>query len=159
MIMDIYGIDPGPVTGIVLLRLSRNGLPRQLVTAEAMQVTYGLVNRVLDTLYRDCPEDPAIAIERYVVGRRAAQSMAAPDGEITRGLIGVITHRAAAQSLSCHVRSASEVKPWATDTRLAAAGLLALTKGMGHARDAARHALFCAVRCYGLPDPLSRRVA
>jgi hypothetical protein len=49
------------------------------------------------------------------------------------------------------------VKPWATDERLAAAGLLDPTKGMRHARDAARHALFCAVRDFGLPDPLSAK--
>jgi hypothetical protein len=49
------------------------------------------------------------------------------------------------------------VKPWATDTRLAAAGLMEPTTGMRHARDAARHALFAAVKTYGLPDPLSAR--
>jgi hypothetical protein len=48
------------------------------------------------------------------------------------------------------------VKPWATDERLEAAGLLDLTKGMRHARDAARHALFTAVKDGGVPDPLSK---
>jgi hypothetical protein len=49
------------------------------------------------------------------------------------------------------------VKPWAVDKRLHAAGLLDMTAGMRHARDAARHALFCAVKDYGLPDPLSSK--
>jgi hypothetical protein len=54
-------------------------------------------------------------------------------------------------------RPAAHVKPWATDERLEAAGLLEATKGMRHARDAARHALFAACKDGGIPDPLSKR--
>jgi hypothetical protein len=57
-----------------------------------------------------------------------------------------------------HVRGASDVKNWATDARLQAAGLWEVTAGMPrHARDGGRHALYCAVHHCGLPDPLSRR--
>jgi hypothetical protein len=47
------------------------------------------------------------------------------------------------------------VKPWATDKRLTAAGLLAMTAKMADARDACRHALYTAVHDAGIPDPLS----
>jgi hypothetical protein len=155
--MDVVGVDPGPVTGIVRLRLGRNGLPRTLLGAEALQVTEGLVAATLDALDRDCPDALSVAIERFVVGPRSSRSAKAKDGEITREIVAVVRDWASRSSLSCHARTAAQVKPWATDERLAAAGLLETTKGMRHARDAARHALYCAVRTYGLPDPLSRR--
>lgn len=155
--MDVIGIDPGPVTGIVRLRLNRNGLPTTLLGAEALQVTEGLVAVTLDALNRDASDDPAVAIERFVVGPRSARSNRGKDGEITRELVALARDWATRHSLSYHERRAADVKPWATDDRLATAGLLEATKGMRHARDAGRHALFCAVRCYGLTDPLSRR--
>jgi hypothetical protein len=52
-------------------------------------------------------------------------------------------------------RPAAAVKPRATDTRLDRAGLLAPTRGMPHARSAARHALYAAVPAGLLADPLS----
>jgi hypothetical protein len=54
-------------------------------------------------------------------------------------------------------RAAALVKPWATDKRLHAAGLLDATKGMQHARDASRQALYAAVHMGVTPDPLSRK--
>jgi hypothetical protein len=55
------------------------------------------------------------------------------------------------------LRAAALVKPWATDRRLTAAGLLDPTAGMGHARDAARHALYAAVHLQLTTDPLSKK--
>lgn len=55
------------------------------------------------------------------------------------------------------VRPPALVKPWATDRRLEAAGLMTATAGMpGHARDAARHCLYCACHDLGMRDPMSR---
>lgn len=51
-------------------------------------------------------------------------------------------------------RPAGTVKPWATDKRLEAAGLLRLAGTSPHIRDAGRHMLFSACQA-GLPDPLS----
>ena len=51
-------------------------------------------------------------------------------------------------------RPAGTVKPWASDRRLIAAGLLKLAGTSPHIRDAGRHMLFSACQA-GLPDPLS----
>ena len=51
-------------------------------------------------------------------------------------------------------RPAGTVKPWATDKRLAAAGLLEAAGSSPHIRDAGRHMLFTACQA-GVPDPLS----
>lgn len=157
--MYVIGVDPGPIPGIVRLWLEHGHGPTRLLEIEALQTTPRLIVPVLDMLSADgrC----AVALERFVVGQRAARSATPTAGAVTRAMVGVVedwarTTGPAGWRRDLLRRSASEVKPWATDRRLEAAGLLAATHGMRHARDAARHALFCAVRDFGLPDPLSR---
>lgn len=158
MITRVIGIDPGPLTGMVVLRFDDEQHWRRSV--DVVQCSAGVAPALFDALLMAHaePETTTIAIERFVVGNRAARSKSASAGKITRSLITELRGRAAAADMRGRwlERSASEVKPWASDERLAAAGLLDATRGMTHARDAARHALFAAVRDAGLPDPLSR---
>jgi hypothetical protein len=109
-------------------------------------------------------EPIVVAIEKFVVRRRAAASSTAAAGATTRDLVGqleatALDVRRRTAEVRVVLRSAAEVKPWATDTRLEAAGLLSACTGMRHARDAARHALFAAVKDAGAPDPLSRKAS
>lgn len=151
----VIGVDPGPTPGIVLLRF--NGGP--FAVCHVVQCNHGVAPALFETLLRIDPTTPTIVgIERFVIGRKSMRSGAA--GEVTRDLIGTL-HEVA---MGCNpgrglwkLRSASLVKAWATDARLDAIGLLEPTKGMGHARDAARHALFAAVHDGKIPDPLSKR--
>lgn len=161
--MFVIGIDPGPIPGIIRLQLdiSRPGYNlvangARLLDAQALQISPELIEPVLDMLAQD--DQPVVAVERFVVGRRSALSSTPAAGALTRGMVGVVEAWADRNSVKCISRAATDVKPWATDKRLAVAGLLEpLTNGMRHARDAARHALFCAVKDYGLPDPLSSK--
>lgn len=153
--MYIVGIDPGPVIGVVRLWLEYGHGPTRVLETEAAQVTPRLLTVTLAALMDG--DRAAIAVERFVVGPRAARSSTPAGGADAREVVRLVTDWAAQSSLLCHARSAAEVKPWATDVRLDAAGLLAPTTGMRHARDAARHALFAACKTYGLPDPLSTR--
>ena len=139
----VIGIDPGPIPGIVLLEV----VAGRLVTTEAAQCTAGILWDVVRAIDADL-----LAVERYVVGRRAGRSATSSAGQITRDQVGAL------QRLypDARLRNAGQVKPWATDTRLEAAGLLELCKGMRHARDAGRHALYAAVHDGGLTDPLSK---
>lgn len=143
----VIGVDPGLTTGICVLDLGD-------MSAELVQCTPTAVLPIL----RGITEGDVVAVlavERFVVGPRAARSSTPRAGQITRELIEEL--RAWGHPDRCVLRSASQVKPWATDERLAAAGLLAPGKGMPHARDGARHALFSAVADCGAPDPLSSR--
>lgn len=156
--MYVFGVDPGPIPGIVRLQLLRDnhgGEPTRLIGASALQVTPNVLGEVLDGL--DGGVINALAYERFVVGRRAGRSSTPHAGAITRDMIGRLEAWAQTHCKTVHQRSAADVKPWATDKRLHAAGLLDPTTGMRHARDGARHALFCAVKDYGLPDPLSSK--
>ena len=153
----VIGVDPGPIPGVVTLGLNDG---RPLVSPSVFQcdpqsalwvVTEALASELVSWDLK------FLAVERFVVGPRAARSTTASAVALTRDLIGNLQGIGDLAGAQVLLRSASEVKPWATDTRLDAAGLLPVTKGMPHARDAARHALFCAVRDAGAPDPLSRR--
>lgn len=157
----VIGIDPGPIPGFVLLRFNRTPFG----VAQVVQCTHNAAPKIFGALLDAIDDTPTLVqIERFVVGRRSGRSSTAAAGEVTRDLIGALrevwsdrdsspTGRLGGRWLQ---RSASQVKPWATDLRLEAAGLIEATKGMRHARDAARHALFAAVHDGGIPDPLGK---
>lgn len=160
----ILGIDPGPTPGVVRLVLRSVGdkWSGKSVTpladwADVVQCTAGALIPVLNGLH-DIPQSTTtLAYEAFVTGRRAARSSTPAAGKATRDVTRDLAAWAAHHDIPSHTYAAGHVKPWATDERLAAAGLLKMTKGMQHARDGARHALFSAVKHYGLPDPLSGR--
>ncbi len=158
MIRSVIGIDPGGTTGLARLDLDGVLMRRPFVAYHHIeQATPAEVLPAVERLIgaRD-PDGVLLAIEDFVVGMRTARSSHQAAGRTARELISTLQHEFLGWGAHVVLRSASHVKPWATDARLDAAGLLAPCKGMGHARDAARHALFAAVRDCGLPDPLSR---
>lgn len=151
----ILGIDPGPIPGFVELRY----LERRLLDVSVVQASLNAASPVMLALLGEL--DPkawatTVQIERFVIGRRSARSSTAAAGEQTRDLVGALSHEAQLLGARVVLKSAANVKPWASDLRLDAAGLLDATKGMRHARDAARHALFAAVHDGNQPDPLSK---
>ena len=150
----VIGIDPGPVPGLVLLRFEPGVV---LLQAGAMQSTHQLLPEILEGLLTTQLDDDALVqIERFVVGPRAARSSTPTAGEQTRQVVWAVQQVARRCDVELVARNAVAVKLWATDQRLTAAGLTQMTKGMRHARDAARHALFAAVDQAEAPDPLSR---
>lgn len=143
--MIVLGIDPGVTTGVALWWDGE---------WEAGQLSDGLVE---DFVSRWCAEGATFSYEKFVVRRRAGITATSKANDTTQAVIGQVTSLAHRYNLPVYARSASEVKPWATDERLKAAGALEVCKGMGHARDAARHALFTAVKLGMTKDPLSTR--
>ncbi len=161
------GVDPGPVPGIVVLDFDDKHAAFQpvffpewrVVRIEALQVTAGIAPDLVDWLIdqgRLHGRKTSLQAEKFVVGHRSSRSSSAGAGQVTRDLIGELK-RVTSGRCALVQQTASRVKGWATDERLDRAGLLAPTKGMTHARDAARHALFCAVNSGGIPDPLSKK--
>lgn len=140
----VLGVDPGVTTGVFWLAATGPPLAYQCNASGA----YPLVAFLLEA--NDGPAQVILAGERFVPGRGPGARGAAATA--TRAVIADLD----GLSDGWHWRSAAQVKPWATDRRLAAAGLAAHCHGMPHAADAARHALFAAVHDAGYPDPLSR---
>lgn len=141
---SILGVDPGKTTGYCILTFTRGRyiiIPGQMVGAAGTMYALGELARGVE----------GVAVEQFVIGRTSQRAGAA--GVQTRRVIGHLTERASSLKVPCALRSAADVKPWATDKRLAAMGL-DLT-GLPHAGDAVRHALFSAVKDFGCPDPLA----
>lgn len=154
----VIGVDPGLTTGLMALRFDNDRLAADPIAVQ-IHGPAGVLPFVHSLLAKpDADARPAlIAVEQFVVGGRATRSRYPNAGKATRDLV------AALQDLNrlplvgeVAVRPAATVKPWATDHRLEAAGLLEACAGMGHARDAARHALYAAVRSGIGTDPLSK---
>jgi hypothetical protein len=151
----VIGVDTGPMAGIVGLLVAAKRIER----VEVVQCSDDVLMRVLRGLIGGSTAGLVIAVERFVVGPRAGRSGTPAAGRAAREQAALIRDWAQLYHATYTELPAGHVKPWATDVRLNAAGLLEATKGMRHARDAARHALFTAVRDCGLPDPLSKRGA
>lgn len=143
----VLGIDPGQTTGFALLPVAH---PRE---HELAQLTQGLVVDLVEAAVarvRDQGGVPVLAIERFVSGPRSGK-LARPYGAaIAKALIGALS----ILDVPTFQHPAATHKPWATDARLDKLGVV--RRGMPHAADAFRVALYTAVRSYGMPDPLSR---
>lgn len=153
--LSVIGVDPGSTVGVVEAKYLDVGTSYvQLRRAKAVQAgdSFEVDVAILPRLASSTPG--LLAIERFVIGRASMRS--GHHGRRTAEMVGEITRRAELAGWTVVQRSAAQVKPWATDRRLEAAGLLKACKGMRHARDAARHALFAAVHDGGIPDPLSK---
>lgn len=152
------GMDPGETVGLCRLTYTADS---ELIMVDVVQCTRNTSLDLLQVLLR-APKHTEIyfQVERYVRNLRGGGG---PAGSRTRDLVGSAVTLAGAEA---HLnktrtvvtqRSASDAKTWATDKRLTAAGLMQATKGMGHARDAARHALQTAVAEGNIPDPFSKK--
>jgi len=153
--VDVVGIDPGPVPGVVALQFR----DRVLVHTEVLQCSASLAPTLVRAVLEHLGSGVVptwVQLERFVTGRRSSRSSTAGAGQTTRDLVGELTQVAQTEGALVVQHSAGLVKPWATDARLEAAGLLTATKGMRHAKDAARHALYVATRDAAQPDPLSK---
>lgn len=153
----VVGIDPGVTTGIFSVPYLDGIAGIEPIAVQVhgpegvLPVVHALIQRSLFP--------PLLAVEAFVIGPRSARSGTPEAGRVTRKLIGALTAVGADYDVAVISKPAGLVKPWATDHRLDAAGFLDPTKGMQHARDAARHALYVAVHQGVTRDPLSRVAA
>jgi uncharacterized protein YjeT (DUF2065 family) len=90
-------------------------------------------------------------VEAFVTGQSAGTKGQAAD--ITRQLVFQLLETLQVFGYSTQIRKAADVKLWATDKRLRAAGILRPPE-MRHANDASRHGLFTAVHDAHMGDPL-----
>lgn len=152
------GLDPGATTGLALICYTPRGGYAPVHSYAFAEERDREAMMVLARGHLAMAE--LLAAERFVVGRRAARSRSAQASTAARDILGAVQQaaRETDHPVRVKLRSAAEVKAWATDKRLKAAGLFDLTaKTISHhdARDAARHALMALVFDLGCPDPLS----
>lgn len=145
------GVDPGPTPGVVRIVTGSDDRGRWVDCVDIIQCSAGILYRLIDSL--DPNKIAQLQVEKFVTRGRANTAQA-----ITRDQVAVL-QQVYANTRPIVQRTAREVKPWATDERLEAAGLLEQLKGMRHAKDAARHAMYAAVKAGAANDPLSTRKA
>lgn len=157
----VVGVNPGPTPGIVGLLIEEG----RITDVQLAQTSAGIVGLTVGGIvmrWKGHPEitdardaSVLIGVERYVVGHRSSRSSTAGASAITRDMVGVIERCGVELGAVVVQRNASQVKAWATDERLERAGI-EIPKGMRHAKDATRHALYAACHAGLLPDPMSK---
>jgi len=147
----IVGVDPGPTPGVAALLIDGGLIHARILTQDLD------VSGLCDLLDEGLSDVDVLAVERFIISPLAARGNAPRAGRATRDMVAALAAWADDRGVRYLERSAAEVKPWATDARLNAVGLLDATKGVPHARDAARHALYAAVKGFWMRDPLSKR--
>lgn len=173
MITSVVAVDPGPTTGIAFLDYHwveatelHAGHWHPAPESVLLQAEGKSAVKVLSAILRGRHADPAFSetvtgrfasVERFVTGRGAGSK--GGNADTTRQLVMELTECLQLYGYSVQLRSAADVKPWATDKRLVRAGIADAASGIhGKARDAydaARHALYCATWDAKMKDPLA----
>lgn len=130
----VLGIDPGPLPGIVGLSIAGSMVVE--VDRWAPDLLDGAIARA-----------ELVALERFIIDRATVRRTKAGSTKTIAQVEEVrkLVHAAGVRLVEY---PAGTVKPWATDERLRAFGCYVTGD---HYRDAARHALFAAVRSGLLP--------
>lgn len=148
----VIGVDPGATTGLCALSYTNGGSEASAaIVVRVWQCTPDNAIEWVKSVLRTHRGHVWLALEQFVVGPRASKSATAAAGRATRQTIAELSVLPVQQLITA---PAVRVKRWSTDKRLTAAGLFEPTIGRPHARDAARHALYAAVKAGLVRDPL-----
>lgn len=170
-IVSVVAVDPGPTTGLAFLDYQSLGITLNSckqytdkpITSTLLQADGRSADAVLEAMLArwygvgTSPVTKRYAVvEKFVTGRGAGSK--GTNADVTRQLVMELTERLQLHGYKVVIRQASDVKVWATDKRLVAAGIVGDSAIHGKARDAydaARHAIYCAVKDAGMRDPLA----
>jgi hypothetical protein len=159
LIDSCIGGDPGPATGLAFLDYDQGRLVgRSLVTAEGASAPI-VLQAMLHTYYSGKPYPMGrrvASLEKFVTGASAGSRGRAAD--VTRQLVYELAEVLEMFGYAVKIRSAADVKPWANDKRLIAAGVGTKAQvertDFRHMMDGARHCLFGARDAGIIQDPL-----
>lgn len=152
--LGALGADIGPHTGIFAAWWNREdwSLLDVLAFECAAPMAVPMLRAVLQAPVSGLHVQVA-GIEAFVARGKSVKLQGVRTAQVM-SQVGELRAELGRYGVPCLARPAGTVKPWATDKRLAAAGLLKLAGSSPHIRDAGRHMLFSACQA-GLPDPLS----
>jgi hypothetical protein len=152
-VVSVIGIDPGGTTGIAFIDYTGN----TIVGKTILQVDGDSAQLVLEAMLKTYYAEPSVIVKRFasiepfVTGQGAGTR--GPAAEVTRQLAFKLGEQLQMWGYYTQRRKAADVKPWATDKLLLAAGVLGPPE-MRHANDGARQALYAAVHDAYRPSPL-----
>jgi hypothetical protein len=153
-IVSVIGCDPGPTTGIAL----HDWADGRLSVWTVLQVDGDSAQDVLEAILiqrqrriGDYIAKRYAQVEPFVTGQSAGTR--GPKADYTRQEAFKLVEQLELWGYAVQLRKAADVKTWASDKRLKAAGVLRPPENR-HGNDASRHAIFCATRDGKMPDPL-----
>lgn len=157
-ICSVIGVDPGPTTGISFI----DYVDDKIEGSMQLQVDGKSACVVLEAVLARYYSDSDIIVMRWaqVEAFKTGQSAGTKGepAEVTRQLVFEAMEKLQLWGYPVKMRKKADIYKkdgtgWATDKRLAAAGLLRPPENR-HANDGTRHALFAAVHDLYKPDPL-----
>jgi hypothetical protein len=156
VITSVIGIDPGPTTGVSFIDYLDTA--PQPIQIEIFQMPAAAVEHFLEAYigwwYKGDKITAKFAqIEKFVTGQSAGTKGKA--AELTRQCVMRQAEMLQLFGYAVKIRSAAEVKPWASDKRLEKLGCTASKSSLVHGRDGARHGMYTAVKDAGKADPLA----
>lgn len=149
-IHGFMGVDPGITCGIAWATWG----PFSGWSVRAASCDLDAMLEVLGWRLRDWQRDGVpvtLQGEKFETGNRPGAK--GRDADCTRRGLEYVLSTARDFGATFVTARAADVKPWATDKRLAAIGF-PLAPKLRDARDAGRHMLYAAVRSGRAPDPL-----
>jgi hypothetical protein len=152
-LISVIGCDPGPTTGLCLLEYAGD----VIVGRTSVQVDGDSAQYVLEAVLRAYLADPERVVKRYaeveafVTGQGAGTK--GGNADYTRQEVFKFTEQLQMWGYSVKIRKAADIKTWASDKRLKAAGILRSPENR-HSNDGGRHAIFCATHDAFRSDPL-----
>jgi hypothetical protein len=160
VIDSCVGADPGPATGLCLLDYRDGILVGRMLLQAAADCAPAVLRDLLESRKNGMVAGRRVgSVEKFVTGRSAG-SRGLP-ADVTRQLVMELAEMLQLFGYTVNIRPAADVKPWASNKRLVAAGIVPSEKGMhgdmNHSYDAARHAIFGAHDAGVIQDPLLSR--
>ncbi len=153
-VISVIGVDPGPTTGIAV----HDWADGKLNVWTVLQVDGDSAQDVLEAILiqrqrriGDYIAKRYAQIEPFVTGQSAGTR--GPKADYTRQAAFKLAEQLQLWGYAVKLRKAADVKTWATDKRLKAAGILRPPENR-HGNDASRHGLYTACHDAYLPDPL-----
>ena len=153
MIISVIGCDPGPTTGLSFLDYAGGCLIGWTVLQADGNSAPGVLSAILAQGYADPGRigKRYAQVEPFITGQGAGTR--GPKADYTRQEAFKLLELLQMWGYAVQLRKAADVKPWASDKRLNAAGILRPPENR-HGNDASRHAIFCAAHDARMPDPL-----
>jgi hypothetical protein len=162
-LVSVVGADPGPTSGVCLLDYDLDAPTgdRKPALVTMFQADDEYVLAVLEAVLRDRTDDRVIKRFAGVEAFRSRRSAGSTgkDAETTRQGVMTLTETLQLYGYKVKIRPAGDVKPWATDKRLVAAGMKGSAGIHGKSRDAydgGRQAIYCARWDAFMKDPLQK---
>ena len=159
------GVDPGPTTGMCFLDYDDGRLVGRTVLQCEGATAPLFLKEYLEIHVTGFPggkhEGRRVgSVEKFVTGRSAGTR--GKPADVTRQLVMELAEVLEMYGYAVRIRTAADVKPWASNKRVAAGLNLKeedLTDSLRHGWDAARHALYGGHEAGIVRDPLITRRA